>query len=180
MIPVISLVGRKNSGKTTFISKLIPILESRDVKVACVKQCRHDVPVDIEGKDSWVYAQAGASCSIMSTSKQLSLVHQREQMPDLDELAKRAAQANCDILIGESFNSTPDTDSVDRYVIARRERSEEPRFSPCESSGIITDDPKLADKWETEGSLSFDLNDIERFANFLCESYLLTGKCSNR
>ena len=177
---MISLVGRKNSGKTTFISKLVPILESRDVKVACVKQCRHDVPVDIEGKDSWLYAQVGASCSIMSTSKQLSLVHQREQMADLNELAEFAAQSRCDILIGESFNNSPDIDGADRYVIARHERSEEPRFSPEESVGIITDDSELADRWETEGSLSFDLNDVERFANFLCESYLLTGKCSSR
>jgi len=171
MIPVISLVGRKNSGKTTFISSLIPLLEARGFRVACVKQHKHDVPVDIVGKDSWLYSQAGASCSIMSTSKQLSLVHQREQMADLEELSCIAAQSGCNILLAESFNSSPCIRGVERYVIARKERLEEPRFSPEQCSGIISDDPVLAEQWRQAGSLVFELNEVESFANFLCEEY---------
>lgn len=180
-IPVISFVGRKNSGKTTFIVKLISALEGRGVKVACVKQHKHDVPVDIIGKDSWMYAQAGASCSIMSTSRQLSLVYQRKQMAELEELAEMAAVSKCDVLIGESFNAALDSDSggiADRYVVARQERIEEPRFSPDESAGIITDDSSLADQWNKAGKLIFDLNDAESFADFLCEHYnILNAPC---
>jgi hypothetical protein len=188
VIPIVSLVGRKDSGKTTFIASLIPLLEAKGLRVACVKQHKHDVPVDIEGKDSWIYAQAGASCSIMSTSRQLSLVYQREEMADLDELAHVAARSGCHILIGESFNSFPfgggaegdghrDTcdrkrgeghiQNLSRYVVARRDRAEEPRFSPKESTGIITDDPELARQWREAKRLAFDLNNVESFADFL-------------
>ncbi|MCL2437719.1 MAG: molybdopterin-guanine dinucleotide biosynthesis protein B [Coriobacteriia bacterium] len=169
MIPIISLVGRKNSGKTTLLLKLIPLLEESEIRVACVKQHKHDVPVDVVGKDSWMYAQAGASCSIMSTSTQLSLVHQRRQMATLYELAAMAEKSSCNILIGESFNSVGTHDNVSRFVVARKDRQEEPRFSPEESCGIITDDSSLAEKWTSAGKLAFGLNDPRSFASYLCK-----------
>jgi len=172
-IPIISIVGRKNSGKTTFIAKLIPCLEDRGLRVACVKQHKHDVPVDVVGKDSWIFAQAGASCSIMSTYRQLSLVYQRDRMEELDELAEIAVKSNCDILIGESFNNSPDMEGVDRCVIARRERTEAPRFSPEESFCVITDDLEFIDSWREAGKFAFDINEVDDFADFLCEYYNL-------
>jgi len=173
LIPIISIVGRKDSGKTTFVTQLISLLEGRGMRVACVKQCRRDVAVDVEGKDSWRYSQAGASLSIMSTSEQLSLVYKRPQMADFCELAHIAMESKSHILIGESFNTASQSDIADRYVVARAVRNEEPRFSPEESFAIITDDLKLADCWLESGSLAFDLNDAEAFADFLCEHYQL-------
>ena len=182
MIPVISFVGRKNSGKTTYISALIPALEAAGIRVAVVKQHKHDVPVDIEGKDSWRYAQAGASCSIMSTSRQLSLVFQRSPQPDetrmasLAELAAVAQRNGCEILLAESFNASVDADrealgqAFGLYVVARAERTEEPRFGPADSEAIITDDPELAQSWQEAGKFCFDLNNPADLATQLAKN----------
>jgi|GEM_PF-3778744 len=98
-IPIVSLVGRSNSGKTTFIEKLITILQDQGLRVACVKQHHRDVEVDVVGKDSWRYARAGAACSIIATPVQISFVHQVSEAPSLVELASMAADAGCDVVL---------------------------------------------------------------------------------
>ena len=60
MIPIISIVGKSDSGKTTLIEKLVPVLTKRGYRVATVKHDVHGFEVDREGKDSWRHKQAGA------------------------------------------------------------------------------------------------------------------------
>ena len=59
-IPTYALVAFSNSGKTTFLEKLIPALKSRGLRVAVIKHDGHDFQLDKEGKDSWRITQAGA------------------------------------------------------------------------------------------------------------------------
>ncbi|MBI3353732.1 MAG: molybdopterin-guanine dinucleotide biosynthesis protein MobB, partial [Nitrospirae bacterium] len=41
MIPIVSIVGRSNSGKTTLIEKIIPLLVKKGYRIATVKHCSH-------------------------------------------------------------------------------------------------------------------------------------------
>ena len=50
--PVFIFVGHSNSGKTTFVEKLIPQLTDRSRRVATIKHAHHKVELDSEGKDS--------------------------------------------------------------------------------------------------------------------------------
>jgi molybdopterin-guanine dinucleotide biosynthesis protein B len=169
-IPIVSLIGRSNSGKTTFIEKLIALLESKGIRVAIAKQHHHDVDVDVVGKDSWRYAQAGASCSIFSTPAQLSVVHKMKEQANLLELAKVAEDAGCDILIAESFGSS---DEIAHYVVARTDRAEEPLLLPSQSVGIITDDDGLAENWKTAEKPIFDINNVPDFVDYLLATFPL-------
>jgi molybdopterin-guanine dinucleotide biosynthesis protein B len=57
MIPIIAIVGRTNSGKTTLIEQLIPALARRGCRVATIKHHHHgDFEADHPGKDSWRHA----------------------------------------------------------------------------------------------------------------------------
>lgn len=51
-----------NTGKTTFIEKLIPLLREGGLRVGVVKSDCHGYTVDARGKDSWRFSQAGAEC----------------------------------------------------------------------------------------------------------------------
>ena len=42
VIPILSVVGRSNTGKTTFIEKLIPVLKAKGIRVATIKHHLHD------------------------------------------------------------------------------------------------------------------------------------------
>jgi molybdopterin-guanine dinucleotide biosynthesis protein MobB len=63
MRPVfIAVVGGKKSGKTTTIEILIKKLVERGHKIAAVKHIPEpNFTIDQEGKDTWRYAQAGAT-----------------------------------------------------------------------------------------------------------------------
>lgn len=59
-IPVWSLVALSNTGKTTFLEKLIPALRVLGLSVGVVKHDSHDFELDHEGKDTFRLSQAGA------------------------------------------------------------------------------------------------------------------------
>ena len=60
---VVSICGCKNSGKTTFIERLLPILIQKQVKTAVVKHDGHSFEPDVEGTDSYRIRKAGA-CAV--------------------------------------------------------------------------------------------------------------------
>lgn len=61
----VNIVGKKNSGKTTLIEKLLPLLRERNLRVATVKHSPHSHSLDVEGKDSWRHRQAGAEAAMI-------------------------------------------------------------------------------------------------------------------
>ena len=86
MIPVVSIVGKSDAGKTTLIEKLIPELVRRGYRVATVKHDVHGFDVDREGKDSWRHKQAGAHTVVISSPEKLALIRDVDHDADLAEL----------------------------------------------------------------------------------------------
>ncbi len=61
----LSIVGRKNSGKTTLMTGLIEELVRRGYSVGTVKHTSHDHEFDTPGKDSWRHRQAGSIAAVI-------------------------------------------------------------------------------------------------------------------
>ena len=72
-VPILSFVGRSNSGKTTLIERVIPELVRAGYKVATVKHAGHGFDLDTEGKDSWRHKQAGASSVVIISTSSLAV-----------------------------------------------------------------------------------------------------------
>ena len=64
MIPILSIVGKSNSGKTTLLEKLITELTGRGWRVATIKHNKHGFNIDHEGKDSYRHKKAGALTTV--------------------------------------------------------------------------------------------------------------------
>jgi len=58
---IINIVGHSNSGKTTLISQLIPML-AKIGKVGAIKHMGHHVIEMPKGKDTTIHYEAGATC----------------------------------------------------------------------------------------------------------------------
>ena len=71
--PILSFVGRSNSGKTTLIERVIPELTRAGYRVATVKHAGHGFELDTEGKDSWRHKQAGANTVIVISKGSLAM-----------------------------------------------------------------------------------------------------------
>ena len=57
---IISIVGLKNTGKTSLTSKVIKELTNRDFKVASIKHSHHQMEMDHEGTDTYKQMQSGS------------------------------------------------------------------------------------------------------------------------
>lgn len=139
-VPVVSIVGKGDSGKTTFLEKLIAELSSRGVRVATVKHHVHDYDIDVPGKDSWRHARAGAVTTMVSSPDKFALIRQVEREFTLPELATMAAEAGNDVLLTEGFKREATT----RIEISRKARSEELISTPDELLAVVTDNSDLS------------------------------------
>ncbi len=101
-IPYFSFVGRSNTGKTTVIERLIPILVGKGLKVAVIKHHPHDFEIDIPGKDTYRYKQAGATMSILASPGKVAVVEDTEAELTLEEIITRYIH-DVNLLIVEGF-----------------------------------------------------------------------------
>ncbi|MGQ9694758.1 MAG: molybdopterin-guanine dinucleotide biosynthesis protein B [Thermodesulfobacteriota bacterium] len=108
MIPIVSIVGKSNSGKTTLMEKLIAELVRRGYKVATIKHDVHGFEIDREGKDSWRHKKAGAHTVIISSPQKLALIRDVDHDAELTELREKYIK-DVDIILSEGFkrNSQP-------------------------------------------------------------------------
>lgn len=102
MIPILSIVGTSDAGKTTLIEKLVPELKKRGWRVATVKHDVHGFDIDHPGKDSWRHRQAGADAVIISSPNRVALIESVDHDHTLDELLDHLA-LKVDILISEGY-----------------------------------------------------------------------------
>lgn len=103
MVQILSIIGKSNSGKTTLIEKLIPMLVQKGYRIATVKHDRsHGFNFDKEGKDSWRHKEAGAEVTILSSPRVLALIRDVKEEVSLNEIASRYAE-DADLLIAEGY-----------------------------------------------------------------------------
>jgi molybdopterin-guanine dinucleotide biosynthesis protein B len=104
--PVFCVVGRSNTGKTTLIERLIPVLASKGVRVATIKH--HDRPfeMDLQGKDTYRHKSAGAKAAMIVSDRKLGLVKDLEREMHVDELVARYMD-DVDLVIVEGYKQEP-------------------------------------------------------------------------
>jgi len=102
MIPIVSIVGKSNSGKTTFIEKIIPVLNKRGYKIGVVKHDVHGFEIDHEGKDSYRLKRAGAKVVIISSPNKIAIVKDVDHDHSLSEI-KDLFEQEVDIIISEGY-----------------------------------------------------------------------------
>lgn len=161
-VPVVSIVGKSDSGKTGVLERLVRELVSRGYRVATVKHHKHEVDIDVHGKDSWRHARAGAAVTMISSPSQFAVISRVERERSLAEIAEAAGDV--DILITEGFIRSGPV----RVEVSRRARSTEAILRPEERFALVTDNPDL-DGGERP---RFGLDDIGGLAD-LVEAHFL-------
>ena len=89
---VFAVSGEKNSGKTTLIEALLPILKERGYRVAVIKHDGHSFEPDVPGTDTRRFFDAGAVGTAVYDGEKFMLVKRQavderqlfEAFPDAD------------------------------------------------------------------------------------------------
>jgi len=101
-VPVVSVVGRSNVGKTTFLEKLIAELKRRGYRVATVKHDVHGFEIDRPGKDTWRHAQAGSDLVVIASRGRLAMIARTDGEMALDDIVARLP-LGVDIVLTEGY-----------------------------------------------------------------------------
>ena len=99
---MVAFVGRSGSGKTTLITRIIPELKKRNVRVGSLKHTHHNVTFDTPGKDSWKHRQAGSEKVLLLSEVETAFFTGRNDELSLDKI-KEKWFSDCDLLIIEGF-----------------------------------------------------------------------------
>jgi molybdopterin-guanine dinucleotide biosynthesis adapter protein len=155
---IISFVALcSNSGKTTLIEKIVPILKKRGLRVAVVKHASKGFDLDKPGKDSWRFQQAGADAVVLAGPERVAIVRTILREPSPDELVRAAGDV--DIVILEGFKQN----ARNKIEVFRSGASD--RMPLC-----LNDHSFLAlvsDRKFEVNLPCFDLNDAEAVAEFI-------------
>jgi molybdopterin-guanine dinucleotide biosynthesis protein B len=166
VIPIISIVGKSDSGKTTLIEKLVPELIRRGYRIATVKHDVHGFDVDREGKDSWRHKQAGASTVVISSPKKVALIRDVEKDLSLEEVREKLIQ-DADLILAEGYKKGVQP----KIEIFRKEKHKQLLCTKDDNLIAIVSNRKFK-----VGVSCFFLDDIKGVADFIEKKYLRLTK----
>ena len=135
-IPLVCVVGRSKSGKTTLLEKLIRELKNRGYRIGTIKHHSHPgIEMDKPGKDTWRHARAGSDHVVIAAPDQVASIRRVEREPTLSEIA--ATITDVDIILAEGYKRSGRL----KLEVVRAARSEEPICAAEELFALVTDLP---------------------------------------
>ena len=166
MIPIVSIVGKSASGKTTLIEKIIPELIRRGYRVITVKHDRHGFEIDREGKDSWRHKQAGAQGVIISSPRKVALIRDVDRDMSLEEL-RDAFGGDADLILSEGFKK----DIQPKIEVFRKEEHAELLCTPADNLiGIASN------RHFDIGVPCLDIDDVKGIVDLIESTFLKGGR----
>lgn len=102
---ILAISGFKNSGKTTLIARILPLLCDKGIKVATIKHDGHEFQADTEGTDTHRHMEAGALGTAIFSKNKYMIINQVET--DETELFKAFDYTDLIILEGFKYSDYP-------------------------------------------------------------------------
>ena len=164
MPPIISVVGKSESGKTTLLEKLIPELKKRGYKIGTIKHAHHGFDIDESGKDSWRHKKAGADSVLVASPGKIAMV-KNDSCDTLSCLEKYLWDMDLIITEGYKRGDKP------KIEIFRAERHKEPVCLQDNHLIAFVTDSELNVKIPPEIPL-FSTEEIEGLADLIVKKYL--------
>ncbi|MGB9440273.1 MAG: molybdopterin-guanine dinucleotide biosynthesis protein B [Desulfobacterales bacterium] len=161
MPQMISIVGRSQSGKTTLIEKLIPALKRRGYKIGTIKHSHHIFDFDKTGKDSWRHKDAGAETVIIASPGKIAMV-KNDYRGSLDGLQRFFD--DLDLIITEGYKK----EDKPKIEVVRAARHADVLLENDKHLVAVVSDVELQLNVPV-----FDLEDVDRLADFIIAKYLL-------
>jgi len=161
--PLFGVVGWKNSGKTTLMTRLIAELTARGYGVAVIKHAHESFDIDHQGRDSFKMREAGACEVALSSPRRFALMRELGEAPELSLAEIVNSIGRCDLVLIEGFKR----DDFPKIEIRKDgARSREPLHDDFpEIVAIASDRPET----ETEQLPVFQIDDVSGMADFVVD-----------
>ncbi|HZD60885.1 MAG TPA: molybdopterin-guanine dinucleotide biosynthesis protein B [Anaerolineae bacterium] len=141
MVPVVSIVGKSNVGKTTFMVKLIGELKRRGYKVAVIKHNVHHFEIDHPGKDTYRHAEAGADAVVIASAHKLAMIKKLEEELSIQDVVALLGPGY-DLVLTEGYKREP----FPKIEVSRMAHSADLISEEDELIAVVTDNTFAIDR----------------------------------
>ena len=155
MPPIVSIVGRSKSGKTTLIEKLIVELKSRGYHVATAKHTHRDITLPESDKDSDRHLKAGSEASLIIDPHGLMMIKPLQKELTLAQIAQIIGE-DYDLILTEGYKQ----DDAPKIEVHRKDNAP-PILDLKKTFAVVTDEP-LDTKIR-----QFSLDDVKAIADLI-------------
>ena len=136
----IGVIGWKNSGKTTLVSKLVNYFSSLNLKVGVIKHAHHSFDIDHPNTDSYKIRKSGAFKTTIVSNKRLAVIEERADANEIDLKSIIDMNKDCQILILEGFKKNNDIPKIEVFL---KKNKKEYLYKNVEKVNLlVTDDDK--------------------------------------
>lgn len=135
MRPIVSIIGKSNSGKTDLLEKLISEFQQRGYQVAVIKHAGEEIEFDQAGKDSSRLAEVTRGLVMVSTSRKIVTIRPVSHDLNPQELSRFIGD-EADFILAEGFK-----ESHTYKIEVLREPTNNILSSPKELLAVVTDNP---------------------------------------
>ncbi len=136
----IGVIGWKNSGKTTLVSKLVDYFSSLNLKVGVIKHAHHSFDIDHPNTDSYKIRKSGAYKTTIVSNKRLAFIEERADDNEIDLKSIIDMNKDCQILILEGFKKNNDIPKIE--VFLKKNKKEHLYKNVEKVKLLVTDDDK--------------------------------------
>lgn len=104
--PRIAFVGRHDSGKTTLLLAVLPLLVARGIRVGYLKHAHAGFEIDQPNKDSYRARRTGVVQTIVTGGGQTAVIDDAEDLT-LDAAIARYGRDDLELWVVEGFKAEP-------------------------------------------------------------------------
>jgi molybdopterin-guanine dinucleotide biosynthesis protein B len=161
-IPLIGFAAYSGTGKTTLLTRIIPVLKSRGIRIGVIKHAHHTFEIDREGKDSYELRKSGANEVLVGSKSRWALLADNNSGRDLtlSDHLRHLHQDELDLILVEGFKP----ELIPKIELYRPSLGYRPFYPHDESIVAVATDDRLD---EPTPLPVLDINDPEEIAAFV-------------
>ncbi len=161
-VPVIGFAAWSGTGKTTLLTRLLPILKQKGLRVGLIKHAHHQFEIDIPGKDSYELRKSGASQVLVCSKNRWALLSDRDfpEEPKLQQELQKLQTQDLDIILVEGFKH----EHFDKIEIYRQEISKPLIYPEDQDIIAIICNPDIS---LSNAPQRLDINNLGAIAEFI-------------
>ena len=167
--PMVGFCAWSGTGKTTLLTRLLPLLKEAGLRIAVVKHAHHSFDIDQPGKDSYALREAGASQMLIASRKRIALITEFDEGRGEPSLAEALAGLNLqdiDLVLVEGFKH----EKFQKIELHRPELNKPLLFPDDPSIIAIASDAPIAENRQLLPKLN--LNNPAQIVQFILENIL--------
>lgn len=105
-IPILGFAAWSGTGKTTLLSRIIPLLKAKGLRIALIKHAHHSFDIDHPGKDSHTLRKAGADEVVIASKHRIACIREtpaKQDEPSLKDMLSVVQIDRIDLVLVEGF-----------------------------------------------------------------------------